>query len=443
MTSGCVVVEGDLVGARVDARAALMIDGSDSDTMALLDAIEYQASVAESNPPTPPTPPTPSTPPTPASSAPTPSSPPPPAAAPAPPSSPAPVAARAVDPIASETLKDQGNAAMKKDDFALAVQLYTQALAADPTNVNALSNRAQAHLKLNNFKEAEADAHEVVTKSPSGASIVQKALYRRAMARKGLGGSRLQDALADLQQLIKDDPSNESFKKALAQLKRDMAPINVNVKAPSSSSPSGVPKAVSSPPTQPSSVSAPGLGLKALKSTKYDKPRDGGAEPAALSKATGANEAQAAEEIETPSGAGPTKTKKKGPVKVALKAPEVPIDPPKTLYELERVWRGLKDHPSLFAQYLGVFKKSTCKRVFKESLSNDLMTSLLGALRDHAPPQTSVTILTGLSEASGFGMAVQLLPAEDLNCLRDIFTKLEGTSDTAKVVGGLKGVYGF
>jgi hypothetical protein len=73
----------------------------------------------------------------------------------------------------------------------------------------------------------------------------------------------------------------------------------------------------------------------------------------------------------------------KEPKRITLSAPPpVPSEPPKTVYELERVWRGLKNHPSLFAEYLCLFKRSTFKRVIKETISPDLISSVLSAVKD-------------------------------------------------------------
>lgn len=108
-----------------------------------------------------------------------------------------------------------------------------------------------------------------------------------------------------------------------------------------------------------------------------------------------------------------------------LKVPEVPSDPPKTLYELERVWRGMKCHPELFAQYLGKFRPGTYKRVFKESLSHDLISSALVSLRDHATSETTIAFLEGLQQSSAFNMLVHTLPMEDIHNLQAIFVKLQ------------------
>jgi len=114
--------------------------------------------------------------------------------------------------------------------------------------------------------------------------------------------------------------------------------------------------------------------------------------------------------------------------------PEVPQTPPATLYELERNWRALKSNPQLFADYLKTFKTSTFKKVFKESLSSELIASMLVALRDHSDAPSIVAVLGGLAQSSGFDMMVMMLPADDAQNLGAIFSKLDGEDPQVKVL---------
>ena len=101
------------------------------------------------------------------------------------------------------------------------------------------------------------------------------------------------------------------------------------------------------------------------------------------------------------------------------------------------MWRGMKDRPDLFSQYLAVFKKSTYKKVIKESVTPDLVSSLLQALRYHTTSITAQLIaLEGLSGVQNFSLMVSLLPEEDLMCvkemLRDVEKKLVDSSDVSE-----------
>jgi hypothetical protein len=82
------------------------------------------------------------------------------------------------------------------------------------------------------------------------------------------------------------------------------------------------------------------------------------------------------------------------------------------LRRFERVWRGLKSRPDLFAQYVACFKKSTYKKVLKEALSPDLVSFMWRSLQEHSPgPQAQLRALAGFSSAPSFGLTLSLLPA--------------------------------
>jgi hypothetical protein len=97
------------------------------------------------------------------------------------------------------------------------------------------------------------------------------------------------------------------------------------------------------------------------------------------------------------------------------------------------VWRGLKSRPDLFAQYVCSFKKSTFKKVLKEALSPDLVSFMWRSVQDHAPSaEAQLRVLAGFSSAPSFALALSLLPAEDMACIRRI---LDSADDAAKAAG--------
>lgn len=64
------------------------------------------------------------------------------------------------------------------DEFALAVDLYSEAIRLDPNDANLFADRAQAHIKLNAFTEAVSDANKSIQLNPS----LPKAYLRKATA---------------------------------------------------------------------------------------------------------------------------------------------------------------------------------------------------------------------------------------------------------------------
>lgn len=64
------------------------------------------------------------------------------------------------------------------DEFALAVDLYSEAIRLDPNDANLFADRAQAHIKLNAFTEAVSDANKAIQLNPS----LSKAYLRKGTA---------------------------------------------------------------------------------------------------------------------------------------------------------------------------------------------------------------------------------------------------------------------
>ena len=119
--------------------------------------------------------------------------------------------------IDGNTLFGQGKyeRAVKKYDLAAS---YTKFIpgdagqaAADLLNVCEL-NAAQCLLKLHRYADAEGRCNAVLIRDEQNI----KALYRRALALDGL--QRLPSALADLDQLIKIDPSNQDASRLRARI---------------------------------------------------------------------------------------------------------------------------------------------------------------------------------------------------------------------------------
>ncbi|KPM44856.1 hypothetical protein AK830_g1749 [Neonectria ditissima] len=108
------------------------------------------------------------------------------------PSAPAAAAPAADKPVSEEdkkqadALKSRGNAAMAQKDYALAINLYTQALGLNPLNAVFLSNRAAAHSAAKDHNSAKTDAEAAVTIDPA----YTKAWSRLGLARFALGDAR-------------------------------------------------------------------------------------------------------------------------------------------------------------------------------------------------------------------------------------------------------------
>ena len=328
------------------------------------------------------------------------------------------------DPTA---LKEQGNSAMAQKSFAKAEKLYSAALEADNASKGGqrallLSNRSLALLKQGHFQAAESDASEAI--SLCGAEeaeqpLYSKALYRRALAYRGLGGMmHLNASIADLEALVAREPGNKSFAK---ELKTSQALLQE--KGGKVLSRDAVKDSPATPLLQPQDI-----GLKEGKTTKR------GHAPA--TKADAAPEEVTSRPLppappvatKASTGGSPDKAIKgvsPQTKKVTTKRPAVPTEPPKTVFEMEKVWRALKSYPDLWAQYLAAFKKSTFKKCFKEAVNPDLLSSVFSALRDYAEPRVVVSTLEGLVGLASFSMTLALLPGEDLAAAQAALEKVD------------------
>ena len=57
---------------------------------------------------------------------------------------------------------DKANEAFTNDNYVKAVEMYGEALAHDPLNVDYLCARAHAHIKMDNFEKAKTDANKAI-----------------------------------------------------------------------------------------------------------------------------------------------------------------------------------------------------------------------------------------------------------------------------------------
>lgn len=323
----------------------------------------------------------------------------------------------------SINLKTQGNEAMKAGRCEAAIDFYTRAIACDPSNVLFFNNRAQAFLKTSQFAKAEADASYVIQHNTDEEPNL-KAYYRRALARKGINTiESLKFAQQDITFILSHEPDNKAaiFEKkkvdslltTLLGLKKD----ELNKK-----------KTVEEccVITKPSDDKTSMNGLKERTSKvklRINSSSDSSQNQAHLTPMENASSPSTCER-EKKHSIAPAALKTKAAKDISVKNPIVPVEPPKTVYEFERIWRGLKNRPDLFAVYLKCFKKSTYKRVLKETCSPDLLSSMLISVRDYllvsdnGNIEKGVSVLEGLSSIPKYDMIRFVLPATDLDCLR-------------------------
>jgi serine/threonine-protein phosphatase 5 len=114
----------------------------------------------------------------------------------------------------ADSLKDAGNEFFKAGKFLQAVDLYTRALALGPRTPALFCNRAAAHLKLENYGTALADAEGALELD----RLFTKAYYRRGCVYMAL--QKLHPAARDFRALHKADPANKDVARQLAECER-------------------------------------------------------------------------------------------------------------------------------------------------------------------------------------------------------------------------------
>lgn len=115
-------------------------------------------------------------------------------------------------------LKNEGNEYLKKGNFLEAVEAYTKAIELDPTNPIFFSNRAQSHIKMENYGLAINDCNEAI-RLDSG---FLKAYYRKGVSLMAI--LNFKEAQSNFKIVLKkapnDDATHKNYKKCTDLLKR-------------------------------------------------------------------------------------------------------------------------------------------------------------------------------------------------------------------------------
>jgi len=107
--------------------------------------------------------------------------------------------------------KERGNEAFREGKFQRAVEAYSRSLGYEPQAPLVLSNRAESHLRLKDYRRAMEDATAALKLLPGHV----KTLLRRGRAAAASG--RLRDALCDLTAALRIEPDN---KRVQAELRK-------------------------------------------------------------------------------------------------------------------------------------------------------------------------------------------------------------------------------
>lgn len=117
--------------------------------------------------------------------------------------------ASAEDKAEANQLKDEGNQLMREDKFKEAIECYTKAINKDCSNAVYFCNRAAAHSKLADHRQAISDCQQALQIEPN---------YSKAYGRMGLAYSSLNEhkkAKECYEKALQIEPENESYRSNL------------------------------------------------------------------------------------------------------------------------------------------------------------------------------------------------------------------------------------
>ena len=122
----------------------------------------------------------------------------------------------------------------------------------------------------------------------------------------------------------------------------------------------------------------------------------------------------------------------------------VPSTPPKTSFELEKTRRTLSNDLAAWGQYLLMIKPKTLPKLLKNSLSEEMLTSIIQGIAAHFIPAHSaeaVALLKHLARADRFDTVLMFLDGAQKETLQTIFTSLESSSVSQKVTARVRKLY--
>lgn len=382
--------------------------------------------------------------------------------------------------------KDKGNSLYQDKRFGEAVAAYTRGLdvlygkaAAECEATEQLQalkatlycNRAMAHLKLENWELADADASSSLDLDPQ----MVKAYLRRGAARREQ--HRYADAVQDFERVLQLDPSNKDGIKQLGKAVQLLSKFGKAAKRGARAGGAGGPAR--------GFLDSGGSGKKAAsKSTKGKKGKDKGLalafekpskararaeekpwrvkipvrEVDGLSSSAGADEEEPEPEVAmgpslrpppgsaagsqaiTPrdtatAGAGAGRAGGVAAAAVARATVATTTSTPRTGYELERSLKALRPTPGRLLTWLLGLPAATVPTLMKSILTAETLLAIVEPLAqfkatagfevEERTGRQILTLLRGISATPRFGMTVQFLAANEQFTVNSLFEKLE------------------
>lgn len=291
----------------------------------------------------------------------------------------------------AEAVKEQGTQAIKSGDFARAAILYSESLEILET-VAARNNRCLALIKLERWDEAIRDATAVLSVEPRN----PKALFRRGLAHRGRGDRSA--AVEDLTKLVTLEPGNKLAKEELRRTKR-MGSMRqkLDFEEPTPDLPQPPP---------------PNQSLKVVEVEDNAKPL-----PPPVTKKI--EQSNIVSHEERAARATAIATKRRAPTKLPFAA--------SSSFELERVWRDLRNDHKRQAAYISSFTPAQLKKVVAPTL--DIFGEIALRITLIDDKLKAARLLVAASQAKSFDIVQALLTSDHAEAIRNLATHVQCTHE--------------
>ncbi|KAM9311700.1 RNA polymerase II-associated protein 3 [Gastrophryne carolinensis] len=365
--------------------------------------------------------------------------------------------------------KDMGNAYFKEGKYEVAIECYTQGLAADSTNALLPANRAMAYLKIQKYKEAEEDCTVAIALD----ATYTKAYARRGSARVMLG--KLKDAKEDFEMVLKLEPGNKQAVSELAKISRVLN--EKRVMSSQDNSPSQhkgndqrhFVKPVDKPPhlrskkplrrmviEEVGGATLTPLDVLTERKPSEDETKDGAHITTSLSIPSPKtikieeigdipNSQNDQDNQVLPQTPPPKVTEEQPPLWSQLNT-DIPSVPANS-FQLESDFRRLKSNQDMLYLYFKQIEPSLYANIFQKALDPDVFNQILKVLRLKYIEKEDATlvleVLQRLSELKRFDMAVMFLSEEEKQDVSALFTYIEQSEKTSDSFKALKKKYGL
>ncbi|XP_040266452.1 RNA polymerase II-associated protein 3 [Bufo bufo] len=371
--------------------------------------------------------------------------------------------------------KDLGNAYFKEGKYELAIECYTQGIAADSTNALLPANRAMAYLKILKYQEAEEDCTQAIALDTS----YGKAFARRGTARVMLG--KLREAKEDFETVLKLEPGNKQAISELSRISQELNEKTVDANqqsADESEEPHkrriimaiDKPSYLRSPkPLRRMEIEETGGGLLTqvnVLTEPYDvlvQPEDpakskdlNSKEPVSTYPEAPSAKMLKIEEISdmpttendintsVPTLTRPAKMEKDRPALSPSVDGDVPGVPANS-FQLESDIRRLKGNPDILYMYLKQIEPLHYLNLFHKALDPDVFNEIIKILRlkyiENEDAEVVLEILQIFSELRRFDMAVMFLSESEKEDVRALFAYVEKAKKTTETYAALKKKY--